>query len=69
MLSLYLTCLFSLLISCAATSDVFSENLHIRPLSTGHVYAYFEFKTLYNKKLVSLNYGELDVSKPFSQPL
>lgn len=48
----------ALVSSAFASSDVFTENLHIRPLSTGHVYAHFEFKTLYNKKLISLNYGE-----------
>ena len=52
-------CLLGLLVSSVcASSDVFTENLFIRPLSTGHVYAHFEFKTLYNKKLISLNYGE-----------
>lgn len=56
---LYLVALLGLFCSTAyASSDVFTENLQIRPLSTGHVYAHFEFKTLYNKKLISLNYGE-----------
>ena len=56
---LYLVALFGLISSAYASSDVFTENLQIRPLSTGHVYAHFEFKTLYNNKLISLNYGEL----------
>ena len=60
MLTIHLVALLGLLVSSAyASNDVFTENLHIRPLSTGHVYAHFEFKTLYNKKLISLNYGEL----------
>lgn len=49
--------LINLIVSIHTTKDVFTENLYIKPLSTGHVYAHFEFKTLYNKKLISLNYG------------
>jgi len=48
--------LINLIVSIYSSKDVFTENLYIRPLSTGHVYAHFEFKTLYNKKLISLNY-------------
>lgn len=39
-----------------ASKDEFTEHLYIRPLSTGHVYAHFDFRTYYNKKMISLNY-------------
>lgn len=30
------------------TSDTFREELYIKPLSSGHVYSYFQFTTILN---------------------
>jgi hypothetical protein len=37
--------------------EEFSETLLIKPLSDGHLYAFFEFKTIWHKDLSHINWG------------
>ena len=46
-LSSFVVCLLCLSLSFAA-KDVFHEQLFLRPLKTGHVYAHFQFTTVWD---------------------
>ncbi|XP_072013804.1 GPI transamidase component PIG-T-like [Amphiura filiformis] len=48
-------CMFTAVIGHVLAQDQFHEELLIKPIQTGHVYAQFKFTTLWN---VSLNHGQ-----------
>ena len=41
-----------------SSNDHYSESLVFKPLADGHLYAFFEFKTIWDKDLHSINWGK-----------
>ena len=37
--------------------DHYTESLVVKPLADGHLYAFFEFKTVWDKDVHSINWG------------
>lgn len=42
------------------TDERYTESLLVKPLADGHLYAFFEFKTVWDKDLHSINWGIVD---------